>query len=154
MKVPQVVILESDGWLAKQLRDLSAESRWLIQATRSRENALALVRQRRPVVLIVQIEPSDEKLEPVTLIGDVHRMAADVPIVVVSDVKLPDAERSAWTAALLDLGARYVCFPPLMRPVLEDVVSGLMHAAIRRVVGPSASGSGEVLDLADGGLEA
>jgi hypothetical protein len=26
-------------------------------------------------------------------------------------------------------------FPPLTRPVLEDVVSGLMAAAIRRVVG-------------------
>lgn len=157
MKLPQVIVLELDGWLTKQLRDLTRESRWLIQQTRTIDGALALARDRRPAVLLVQIEPAEDKLGPVGLVGEVHRLAPDVPIVAVSDVKLPDAERAAWTAAFLDLGARYVLFPPLMKPVLEDVVSGLMTAAIRRVVGESSplpTPKEEVIDLAEGGAEA
>jgi hypothetical protein len=157
MKLPQVIVLELDGWLAKQLRELAGESRWLIQPTRSCDTALSLARGRRPATLIVQIEPGEDKPEPLKLIAEVHRLAPDVPIVAVSDVKLPDAERAAWTAALLDLGTRYVLFPPLMKPVLEDVISGLMTAAIRTVVGeaPPVPSSGEgIIDLADGGAEA
>ena len=74
----------------------------------------------------------------------------------VADVKLPDAERAAWAAALFDLGVRFVLFPPLTKPVLEDVASGLMAAAIRRVVGEASStpvmpalSEESVLDLAD-----
>jgi hypothetical protein len=81
------------------------------------------------------VEPTDDKTTALTLIADVHRACPDVPVVAVSDVKLPDPDRVAWTAALFDLGARYVLFPPLAKPVLEDVVSGLMTAATGRVIG-------------------
>jgi hypothetical protein len=157
MKLPQVIVLELDGWLAKQLRELAGESRWLIQPTRSCDTALSLVRGRRPVALIVQIEPGENKPEPLKLIAEVHRLVPAVPIVAVSDVKLPDAERAAWTAALLDLGSRYVLFPPLMKSVLEDVVSGLLTAAIRTVIGespPAPHGGEGIIDLADEGAEA
>lgn len=156
MKLPQVIVLETDGWLAKQLRELAGESRWLIQPTRSCDTALSLARDRRPAVLMVQVEPGEDKPEPLKLIAEVHRLAPDVPSVAVSDVKLPDAERAAWTAALLDLGSRYVLFPPLMKPVLEDVISGLMTAAIRTAGGeapPALHRSEEIIDLADGGAE-
>ena len=157
MRAPQVIVLESDGWLAKQLRELAGESRWLVQSTRSIDTALSLVRQRQPVVLLVQVELAENKPAPLGLIADIHRLTPDVPVVAVSDVKLPDAERTAWTAALLDLGARYVLFPPLTKPVLEDVVSGLMTAAIGRVIGESAPSPATakparteaVIDLAD-----
>jgi succinylarginine dihydrolase len=160
MKHPQVIVLEPDGWLAKQLRELAGENRWLIQPTRSVDTALSLAGGRGPAVLLVQVELAEDKPEAIAIVADVHRLASDVPVVAVSDVKLSDADRAAWTAALLDLGARYVLFPPLTRPVLEDVVSGLMTAAIRRVVGdapprpakkPKRVGSGEVIDLADEG---
>lgn len=158
MKHPTVIVLESDGWLAKQLRELAGESRWLVQPARSIDAALSLARGGGPAVLLVQVEPADDKPEPLTLMTRVHQFAADVPIVAVSDVKLPDADRAAWTAALFDLGARYVLFPPLTRPVLEDVVSGLMAVAIGRVIGdspqrpvksPKTAGGGDVIDLAD-----
>jgi hypothetical protein len=157
MKLPQVIVLELDGWLAKQLRELAGESRWLIQQTRSVDTAMSLVRDRRPAVLIVQIEPGEDKPEPLNMIAEIHRLAQDVPVVAVSDVKLPDAERAAWTAVLVDLGARYVLFPPLMKPVLEDIISGMMTGAIRTVVGdaPSSPRRDEgIIDLADGGAEA
>ncbi len=158
MRSPQIVVFEFDGWLAKQLRELAGESRWLVQAVRSVDTALSLARERQPLVLLVQIEPAEEKPGPLGLIADVHRLAPDVPIVAISDVKLADAERTAWTAALLDLGARYVLFPPLTKSVLEDVVSGLMASTIRRVVGdqsPAPRAPREpVIDLADEGAEA
>jgi hypothetical protein len=160
MKLPQAIVLEPDGWLARQLRELAGENRWLIQPARSVDTALSLARGRGPAVLLVQVELAEDKPEAIGLVADVHRLAPDVPVVAVSDVKLSDADRAAWTAVLFDLGARYVLFPPLTRPVLEDVVSGLMTAAIRRVIGdappqpakkPKPAGTGEVIDLADEG---
>ena len=160
MRSPQIVVLESDGWLAKQVRELAGEHRWLVQSVRAVDTALSLVRRRQPLVLLVQIEPAEDKPEPFGLIADVHRLAPDVPIVAVSDVKLSDTERTAWTAALLDLGARYVLFPPLTKSVLEDVVSGLMAVTVRRAIGevtmlPAPLPPRErVIDLADEGAEA
>ena len=159
MRSPQLAILETDGWLAKQLRELAGESRWLVQAARSIDTARTLA-HRQPTVLLVQFEPGEDRPAPLQLVADVHTTAPDTPIVAVADVKLPDAERAAWTAALLDLGARYVLFPPLTKPVLEDVVSGLMAATIRRVIGEMPAAPAElpreepVLDLADEGAEA
>jgi hypothetical protein len=166
MRAPQVVVIEYDGWIARQLGDLTAEGAWLVRDTRTVDAARALVRERRPCVLIVQVELADDKPAPLQFIADVRRAHPDVAVVAVSDVKLSDADRIAWTAALFDLGARYVLFPPLTKPVLEDVVSGLMAAAVRRVIGAAlpepkpksdapkprprrAKREDEVIDLAD-----
>lgn len=158
MRYPQLVILESDGWVAKQLGELVNENQWLVRQPRKSADVLAVVREPCPTVLVVQVEPADDSDAVFSLIADAHRLSPDVPVVAVSDVKMPDADRAAWTAVLLDLGARYVLFPPLSRPVLEDVISGLMAATIRRVMGseppppaePRVPGLGEaVIDLAD-----
>lgn len=169
MRAPQVVVVEYDGWIARHLADLAAEGSWLVRDLRAVDAALSLVRERRPCVLIVQVEPAGDKPAPLNLIADVRRNCSDVPVVAVSDVKLNDADRVAWAAALFDLGARYVLFPPLTKPVLEDVVSGLMECAIRRAIGAAPVGTksrspapkprprraqpeDEVIDLADEGL--
>jgi hypothetical protein len=156
MRHPQLVIVEADQWVAKQLCPLAGESRWLVRQPRTTDTALSLVREGRATVLFVQVEPGDDRPEALALIADAHRLAPDAAVVAVSDLKLPDADRVAWTAVLLDLGARYVLFPPLSRPVLEDVASGLMTAVIRRVIGgeppPAAAKSvDETIDLADEG---
>jgi hypothetical protein len=153
MRYPHLIVLESDGWVARHLGELAGESRWLVREPGSSDNALSLAREARPGVLVVQFEPSDEKPAPFTLIADAHRLCPDVPVVAVSDVKLPDADKAAWTATLMDLGARYVLFPPLSRPVLEDVVSGLMAASVRRVMGSGPADvppitEADVIDLA------
>lgn len=154
MRHPQLVIVEHDEWIAKQLRPLAGESRWLVRQPGKGDTALSLARDGRPTVLFVQVEPGDDKADAFALIADAHRLAPDAAVVAVSDLKLPDADRVAWTAVLLDLGARYVLFPPLSRPVLEDVASGLMAAAVRRVVGgevpPAAPRPADgTIDLAD-----
>ena len=157
MRYPQLVVLDSDEWVARQLRGLAGDHRWLLRPCRKGDAALSLAREPRPTVLFVQVEPGADDAAPFALIADAHRLAPDVPVVAVSDLKLPDADRVAWSAVLLDLGARYVLFPPLSRPVLEDVTSGLMAAAVRRVIGgeppPAAPKSAPepVIDLADEG---
>ena len=156
MKHPQVIVLDADGWCAKQLRELAEEGRWLVRTVRTIESAMALVRARCPTLILVQFELAEEKASRLAMIAEVHRLSPDVPVVAIADAKLPDTERATWTAAVFDLGARYVLFPPITKPILEDVVSGLMNATIRRVVGEDAlfaplpkSRTDEVIDLAD-----
>jgi hypothetical protein len=165
MRAAQIVVMEADGWIARHLGDLAAEGAWLVRGVRGVGTAMTLVRERRPCVLIVQVELAEDKPGPLRLIADTRREYPDVPVVAVSDVKLSDADRIAWTAALFDLGARYVLFPPLTKPVIEDVVSGLMAATTRRVIGDAPSEAAptsapkpkprrpkpadEVIDLAD-----
>ncbi len=164
MRAPQIVVLEADGWIARHLGDIATESAWLVRGVRASDTALSLARERRPCVLLVQVELAEDEPAALALIATVRRECPDVPVVAVSDVKLSDTDRVAWTAALFDLGARYVLFPPLTQPVLEDVTSGLMAVAIRRTVGDAPpkpvapkpapkrkkpKAADEVIDLAD-----
>jgi hypothetical protein len=145
MKHPQVIVFAFDEWLGKQLRELSVESRWLVREARQAAACLSLVRDPRPAVLLLQADPHDDRATAFAFLADVHRFAPDVATVVVSDAKLGEDDRIAWTAAAFDLGARYVLFPPLSRPVIEDIVSGLMAAAVRRGL-PSSAESPEPAD--------
>jgi hypothetical protein len=152
MKHPHLVVFAFDDWLAKQLRELAAESRWLLREVRQPGACLALLSDPRPTVLFAQLDPHADTAAPLALVGDVHRQSPDVAVVVVSDVKLGDDDRAAWTAAALDLGARYVLFPPLSRPVLEDVASGLMAAAVARTTYDARPDPAEpLIDLAEHG---
>lgn len=141
---PQLVVLEADGWVARQLGEVAAENRWLVRPARTPAAFVDLVCDRRPTVAFLQFEPADPAA--VALVADLHRRAPDAAVVAVSDEKLSEPDRAAWTATLLDLGARYVLFPPLSKSILEDLASGLMPAGAAR--GPAAPGD-EVIDLAD-----
>jgi chemotaxis response regulator CheB len=137
MKHPQVVVYESDGWLADQVRRLAGENGWLVRESRHADSCLALLVDARPTVLLLRLER--ELLDGLTLLGQVVEKAPDCPVVLVSDVKMEGADQRAQLSALaFDLGARYVLFPPLQPPVIEDLVAGLLGAAVRRVVGAPA----------------
>ena len=138
MKHPHVVVYESDGWLADQVRRLAGEHAWLVRESRHADACLALLADGRPAVLLLRLER--ELHDGLTLLSQVAERAPDCPVVLVSDVKMEGAEQRAQLAALaFDLGARYVLFPPLQQPVIEDLVAGLLGAAIRRLVGASAT---------------
>ena len=137
MRLPQVVVYESDGSLAAQVRRLAGENSWLVRESRRPEACLQLLAEVRPSVLLLKIER--ELLDGLTLLDRVAERAPDCPVVLVSDVKMEGAEQRAQLSALaMDLGARYVLFPPLQTPVIEDLVAGLMAATVQRVVGTSA----------------
>lgn len=156
MRFPQLVVCAFDDWSANQLRDLAAEHRWILRDARRPAGVLDWLAEPRPTVLIVQADPASDQPGPLALVADAHHKHPDAAIVVLSDAKLSEDARAAWTAAVLDLGARYVLFPPLTRPLLEDLVSGLMASAVRRagraaeVVPPAQA---MPIDLADEGHE-
>ena len=138
MKLPQVVIYETDGFLAGQVRRLADEHSWLVRESRDPDACVKLLSDARPSALLLKLER--ELLDGLTLLSRVAEQAPDCPVIVVSDVKMEGAEQRAQLSALaFDLGARYVLFPPLQQPVIEDLVSGLLNAAIRRVVGTTAT---------------
>jgi hypothetical protein len=143
---PQLVLLDPDGTVGRQLADLAAENRWLVRPARTPAAALELARDRRPTVAFVSFHPADPSAA--ALVADIHRLAPDAAVVAVSDEKLSEPDRAAWTAVLFDLGARHVLFPPLAKPALEDLATGLMAAATGGVLGAAAPGD-EVIDLAD-----
>jgi len=144
---PQLVIHDPDDWLARQLADLAADSRWLVRRPRSARATLEFLSATRPTLLFARVDPHEESGDSCRTIAEANRLNPDAAIVAVSDVKLPDADRIAWTAVLFDLGARYVLFPPLTKPVLEDLASGLMEACLKRVGGSDEDD--DVIDLAD-----
>lgn len=160
MRYPQVVVCGFDDWLANQLRDAAAAHRWRLDETRRPAAALDLACAPRPTVLLVQADPAADRPDALQLVADVCARSPDVAVVVVSDAKLSEGEQAAWTATALDLGARYVLFPPLVRTILEDLTVGLMTAAVRRARGtaaavspPTALAESEFIDLAEEGHE-
>lgn len=141
MKFPQLLVLGLDDWIAGQLGDLARESRWLLRELRHPDAVLRAMVPGCPTVVLVQADPADPRGERWELLEALHRTAPDVACVVLSDAKLPDERRAAWAAFALDLGARWVLFPPYTRLVLEDLAGALMQATARRVVGEPAPGA-------------
>jgi len=142
MRAPQIIILGFDDWLAKQLRPVAVEHRWLLTDCRQLAAAKAAASERRPLLLLVQVDPHSDASPSLALLAELHRARPEIAIVVISDGKLPDDDRARWTAAAFDLGAVYVLFPPLTGPVLEDLIGGLMTALVPREM---------VIDLAEEG---
>ena len=136
MRHPQIVVFESDGWLAGQIRSLAGENAWLVRESRNSETCLQLLDDLRPAILLLRLE--GELLDGLSLLGRAAERAPSCPVVLVSDVKMESADQRAQLSALaMDLGARYILFPPLQTTVIEDLVSGLLTAEVRRTVGAS-----------------
>jgi hypothetical protein len=151
MRFPQIVVHEFDGWLSRQLRELAESRQWLLRESRQTGASRNLLRQRRPTVFVVQFDPTRESPDGPQLIAEMHSYDPDLAIIAVSDVKLHDNDRAAWTATLMDLGARGVLFPPLTRPVLEEVVGQFMTAVLKRTR-PGPAEPAPVIDLAREGI--
>ncbi len=155
MRHPQLAILAFDDWLGKQLAEFAHEHRWLVKEVRQAGAALALLREPRPTVLLAQFDPhADTVAATLEFLLDVHAKHPAVATIAVSDVKMNEADRAAWTATVLDLGARFVLFPPLTRPVLEDLVGGLMAVQLERAGrdAPAPRPADGVIDLAEEGI--
>jgi hypothetical protein len=133
MRHPQVLILAFDDWLLKQLTEFANEHKWLLKETRQFGACLNLLKEPRPTVLIAQIDPHGDNTQAALQFLIELKRHPSVATVVVSDVKLSEDDRTAWTATVMDFGARYVLFPPLSRPVLEDLVGGLMGSLLTSV---------------------
>ena len=149
MKAPLLLIRAPDDWLATQLRDWAADRKWVVRTANQWGAFAAAVAPRRPCVAFVQAELSADAWA--VALADLHRRHPDAAAVVVSDTKLSDDARAVVTATAVDLGARYVLFPPLTRQGLEDVASGLAEVVLARV--SAAPDAEPVLSLRAGDFE-
>ena len=154
MKYPLVVMCTLDDALPNMLRGFLRDHRWLLTELRQPEAIAAQLAPPRPSVVFWQFDPTADAPVPLRIVGELARQHPDAPLVVVSDAKLPVEDRPAWTAMVLDLGAKYVLFPPFTRLVLEDLAGGLMAAVIERLTGKPLEPlppDAEAIDLAQGG---
>jgi DNA-binding NarL/FixJ family response regulator len=132
MKHPHVVLHSFDDWLGNQLRELIAERKWVFREVRQIAGWVAAGGEQRPGVAVLQADFHSERPAALAALAELHSRNPDTDIVVVSDAKLSDEDRPGWMAAALDLGARVVLFPPLTRALLEDAVTGLMDARLKK----------------------
>ena len=154
MKHPHVVLFAFDDWLGNQLREFVAERKWVLREVRQVAGWLTAAAEWRPCVAVIQADFTSERPTALKAVAELHGLNSDTDVVVVSDTKMSDDDRPGWTAAALDLGARLVLYPPLTRAVLEDAVSGLMDARVKRSpVLPRPAPATEI-DLAAGEYEA
>ena len=150
MKAPQVVLFALDDWLGNQLRELVADHRWLLRESHQIGAFAKQFEDRRPSLAIVQFDPravKPEIAEAIALLAGDH---PEVVIVAISEGKITEDHLPEWTAALLDLGCRWVLYPPLTRPVLEDLLTGWMTALTDRMKWPAPE---KAIDLAAGSYE-
>jgi hypothetical protein len=138
MRFPQLLIYETDGRLAAQLRKLAEERKWSLREPRQPAACLGLLRRGGRSVLVLKLgaapprEPAAEaadreraRVRELTLLERVSWHCPDTATVVVGDVEHADLAGVAW-----DLGAACVLFPPWPRDWLPDVVAGLMGGGI------------------------
>jgi len=150
MKAPQIVVLAPDDWLGNQLREFIADHRWLLREVRQLGAFAGHFDDRRPSVALLQFDWRDLRPELAELIVLLAQDHPEVAVVAVSDAKMPEDHQPDWTAVLLDLGCRWVLYPPLTRAVLEDLLSGWMSILTDRMRWPTAE---PAIDLAAGSYE-
>jgi hypothetical protein len=118
MRLPQVLVYETDGRLASLLRETAQARRLTVREPRQPEACLRLLR-RGPGVLVLKLgrDPGPELL----LLERVSWLCPEAATVVVGDEEHRPLAAVAW-----DLGAAYVLLPPQGRDVLPAVVAGLL----------------------------
>jgi DNA-binding NarL/FixJ family response regulator len=122
MHYPQLLIHETDGQLAAELRELaSKKQRWSLREPRQREGCLRLLQHGGPSILVIKVGRDVEN--ELTLLEQVSWLSPETRIVAVSDTANPLLADLAW-----DLGATFVLFPPQPRERLVELVESLMRS--------------------------
>jgi hypothetical protein len=121
MRHPQLLVYETDGRLAAQLRPLAERQRWALREPRQPGACLRLLARGGPGVLVIKAGRDLER--ELALLDRVRWLCPDAAVVLVGDTAHPLLAGLAW-----DLGAAYVLLPPLPRESLAEVVAGLLRA--------------------------
>jgi hypothetical protein len=146
MRQPQVLVYETDGRIAAQLRDAARgrkerkEPRWTLHEPRQPEACLGLLRTGGGVLVLklgaapqreATLVEQGEYEEPVvaeralvrglTLLERVTWLCPEAATVVVADADHVELAALCW-----DLGAAYVFAPPQPRDWLPEIVAGLL----------------------------
>jgi DNA-binding response OmpR family regulator len=122
MRVPQIVVCESERALADLLRGTAEVWQWPLRELRDEAALLRALRLGGPSILVLEVGRDIER--GLALLGRLTWLCPGATAVAVSSVASAELAGLAW-----DLGADYVLAPPQPRDALLPVVLGLMEAA-------------------------
>jgi hypothetical protein len=122
MRTPQVVVYESERWIAELLRGTAEVWQWPLRELRDEAAILRALRQGGPSVLAFEIGADVER--DLSLLGRLTWLCPEATTIAVSNVAGDELAGLAW-----DLGAAYVLAPPQPRDALLPIVLGLMESA-------------------------
>jgi DNA-binding NarL/FixJ family response regulator len=129
MRLPQLVVCETDDWIAELLRGTAGTWQWVLRQLTGAEACLRALRQSGPGVAVIEVGRHLE--HDLLLVERLARLCPETPIVVVTTMTNPELTALAW-----DLGASYVHAREQPRDALLKVVASLMETA--GVGGPGA----------------
>jgi hypothetical protein len=122
MRAPQIVVYESDRWIAELLRGTAEVWQWPLRELRDEAALVRALWRGGPSVLVVEVGADVER--DLSLLGRLTWLCPEAKTVAVSSVGSEELAGLAW-----DLGASYVLSPPQPRDALLPVVLGLMETA-------------------------
>jgi hypothetical protein len=135
MRAPQIVVYESEHWIADLLRGTAEVWQWPLRELRDEAAVVRALRQGGPSVLAFEIGADMER--DLALFGRLTWLCPEATAIVVSSVASEELAGLAW-----DLGATYVLVLPQPRDALLPLVLSLMEAA---------KGEGQLMVGADNG---
>jgi hypothetical protein len=135
MKSPRILVLSSEPWLAHQLGPLADAKNWLLEDHRQPGAVRTRLTDPRVQVVLVHLTLPDPPEGVQQLLHELTQRTNPIPWCVAIDTKLSDGDRAAWTAALMDLGATLVLFPPWTQPIVSSTIQGMMESQISRQTG-------------------
>jgi hypothetical protein len=124
MRLPQLLVYETDGRLAELLKEPARNQRWSLHKPRLPSTCLRLLGRGGPTVLVLKVG-RDLKNQEMQLLDRATWLFPDTATVVVSDVDDPALAGLAW-----DLGASLVLLSGQVRDQLVAVVIDLMDFVI------------------------
>jgi DNA-binding response OmpR family regulator len=122
MHLPQLLVYETDGRLARMLEGTAGTHRWVLREPRRVESCLRLLRRGGPAIIVVKVETDLESA--FSLVEQISCHFPEATVVVVVDREDAVVSDLAW-----DLGAGYLVAPPRPRDSLLEVVANLMGTA-------------------------
>jgi hypothetical protein len=122
MRAPQIVVYETERWIAELLRGTAEVWRWPLRELRDESALVRALCQTGPSVLVFEIGGDVER--DLALLSRLTWLCPEAMTVAV-----PNAAGAELTGLAWDLGADYVLAPPLPRDALLPVVLGLMETA-------------------------
>jgi DNA-binding response OmpR family regulator len=122
MRSPQLVVCETDRWIAELLHATAAMWKWSLRELRQPDACVRALRRGGPGVMVLELSRHPD--DGLALLERVAWLCPDTPVVVVSGAADDELTGLAW-----DLGADYVVAPPQPREAVLPVVVGLMETA-------------------------
>ena len=123
MRVPRLLVYETDGRLAAILDSCAKRHQWILYQPRSTNSCLRQLQRGGPAVLVLRL--GRDLARELAGLDQVSWSFPETAIIAVTD-----HEDTALTGLIWDLGASFVLWPPWLPGELENITLGLMGAPV------------------------